>query len=1041
MQLCGESSVGVDSVIFPEPMFSNKEWSNMNHLSRKILLAAVTAAALSPAGAEELSLSRFPVQKFKIDGSFDDKVWNEAASMPSFRLCNFGKEKVAPSVPRNNTSFRAYYDQDALCFAFSLKDSKPDKIIPGLPKGQTDNVPIASGSDVLEIFISSPCQEDVYYHLRVVPSGAVNSAKYHFNREEKRGYQIGSWNPGPWEAATRQDAEGWHAEIRIPFQFFSEPGIYSGTPLPGSSMRMNFCRYSSTSGEYSQWADTEGLFHKPDKFGTVRFKSYKFGEIALSDVRTPKTFRFGANKVSMTLKSFSARNLATNDTAVVSVRLTEEETDQKKRSEIRSKKNFAPDARTSTIFKKEVKILPGESLGLDFEFDMKEGGPKRLDFIVDWLRMKHSVHTGAIRTEVYPLDEKTVAFRKVLEEALKKLDEADRQKIQGTGALRQQTEKASVQLAYASDQKLSFDERVEACRKTESILESLAVSISNMLEPATWCAKNLQKSPSFCVGTISQTEKVFRDGAFGGKLSNSASLNLAGNEYESIQFVILYLNGNAGRITFRATDFKSEDGGVIRASDCWFDRIGYFNLGDTGRGTRVGAWPDVLFPASEVLQGKYSVQPILFTVKSAKDQKPGLYTGTVTFSNGKDDFPIQLTLRIYPFSLPDTPALRMDIWFWQLRPICFFKDKNPVSLELYEKFLKLLGKYKLAGAPQNDVVAGLLRIRIGDDGKYKFDFSLLKQYYDLSLKYGANVITMPIGGLVNMKHGGKILLDKNNQLRNFKPENEAEWNDQLLEAFLRFFRENGYMKYAVVRIGDEPWGAKAQEAIRESVARLRKFDTEVPVVTAGTVRKNMNLDGSVNIWCPQFLQFVPADYKDMKKDERLWFYQCLYKKGFPMYQIDRPAIEPRNHRSDLLAAGAEGFLYWTSTAWDTDAIREWKLKNDRWVSENWKFVWKDMPGDGAFVFPSPEGPVATLRANSIREGVDDYEYMAILRKSLKEAEARGKVSPALKAKAEAMLKIPDSIVSAPYKWTTSPEELDNFREKVAEMIIQLMKEK
>ncbi len=170
----------------------------MNHLSRKVFLAAVTAAVLSPVAAEELSLSRFSAQKFKLDGNFDDKIWGEAASIPSFRLCNFGKEKEAPSIPRNNTSFRAYYDQDALCFAFSLKDSRPEKIIPGLPKGQTDNVPIASGSDVLEMFISSPCQECLLPFAGCSLRGC-QLCKNTISTGRKTGIPDRQLNPGPWE--------------------------------------------------------------------------------------------------------------------------------------------------------------------------------------------------------------------------------------------------------------------------------------------------------------------------------------------------------------------------------------------------------------------------------------------------------------------------------------------------------------------------------------------------------------------------------------------------------------------------------------------------------------------------------------------------------------------------------------------------------------------------------------------------------------------------------------------------------------------------
>ena len=66
----------------------------------------------------------------------------------------------------------------------------------------------------------------------------------------------------------------------------------------------------------------------------------------------------------------------------------------------------------------------------------------------------------------------------------------------------------------------------------------------------------------------------------------------------------------------------------------------------------------------------------------------------------------------------------------------------------------------------------------------------------------------------------------------------------------------GYWPRAVLQVGEEPWSEKQQRAIRETVANMKARYGEIPpVVTAGAVRGKTNLDGSVDIWCPQ----VPQD--------------------------------------------------------------------------------------------------------------------------------------------------------------------------------------
>ena len=225
------------------------------------------------------------------------------------------------------------------------------------------------------------------------------------------------------------------------------------------------------------------------------------------------------------------------------------------------------------------------------------------------------------------------------------------------------------------------------------------------------------------------------------------------------------------------------------------------------------------------------------------------------------------------------------------------------------------------------------------------------------------------------------------------------------------------------------------------MSRFRKLEKELPpVISAGAVRNRSNLNGYITVWCPQFPQFNPADYKNMPDNEKLYFYQCLYKPDFPMFMIDRPGIEPRISSLVCWKYQAKGFLYWASEQWIAGhpSLPENRKKlANRWIHEEWGFPFQNAPGDACFIYPTKDGVIASLRAQYIRDGVEDYEYLAILKHYRDAALKKGKLNADLRRRVEALLRIPDHIVKATNVWTRSVSELSDFRNDVAEHIIML----
>ena len=99
-------------------------------------------------------------------------------------------------------------------------------------------------------------------------------------------------------------------------------------------------------------------------------------------------------------------------------------------------------------------------------------------------------------------------------------------------------------------------------------------------------------------------------------------------------------------------------------------------------------------------------------------------------------------------------------------------------------------------------------------------------------------------------------------------------------------------------------------------------------------------------------------------------------------------------------------------------------------------------GDGRFLYPpraaaqpSPvpvlDGPVDSFRIEMLRDGIEDYEYFAMLKRLLVE---RRNLPSALRDKAAALLKVPSSVYSSMTEFTKDPEPMEKHREKLARAI-------
>jgi len=86
-----------------------------------------------------------------------------------------------------------------------------------------------------------------------------------------------------------------------------------------------------------------------------------------------------------------------------------------------------------------------------------------------------------------------------------------------------------------------------------------------------------------------------------------------------------------------------------------------------------------------------------------------------------------------------------------------------------------------------------------------------------------------------------------------------------------------------------------------------------------------------------------------------------------------------------------------------------------------------------------DGPVDSIRWEMLRDGIEDYEYFAILRRML--AEGGGKLSAPDRAAYRALLTVPKSVTSDRTTFTKTPAPIEARRHEIAKAIEKLSKKK
>jgi hypothetical protein len=426
-------------------------------------------------------------------------------------------------------------------------------------------------------------------------------------------------------------------------------------------------------------------------------------------------------------------------------------------------------------------------------------------------------------------------------------------------------------------------------------------------------------------------------------------LYAARGEYEAFQIAVRAPTSGLTLQSAAASDLTNGAGGSLSGSNITLYREHYVQVTTSSpdrhgsnRSLGPGWYPDALIPfvnpntGAPLTGGAYQAAPytvdpagtlaIWVDVWVAPGTSPGDYAGLVTLSTDQGNLSVPWTLTVWNFTLPLKSTLRSA-----------FLYGNTSSLSEDEE---------------------LLRNRIEPLREPSWEQSTLIS------SFGLGDVALPFWSGADTNNCTMSAAPSANQIQASVASQTAGLSPYI---------------YSADEIGNCPslfptmqqW---AQNVHQAGISNLVVIPPTPALYDDGTGTGR----SAVDIWVVLPMQYNAASIAQVEaKGNEVWSYNALVQDGYsPKWLIDYDPIDYRIQAGFLSQSqGLTGVLYWRVDQWSPDPWNN--------VNNAGQFGSGNYPGEGLLVYPGQDvglsGVVPSMRLKQLRDGIEDYEYVAILK--------------------------------------------------------------
>lgn len=473
------------------------------------------------------------------------------------------------------------------------------------------------------------------------------------------------------------------------------------------------------------------------------------------------------------------------------------------------------------------------------------------------------------------------------------------------------------------------------------------------------------------------------------------SLVMAKGEYESDQ-IIITPNVDIPYYNVEVSDLVNETGDAKIPKDkisVYHERYIPVSVNSEKTGVPLGMYPDALVPMSAIVKYEENKikanenQGVYITFETTTDQAAGTYTGTVTldFESYKKNVPVTVTVVDVAVS-EETHSKSSFLTRWS-----FEHGELDTSQEKVDAYNDALIKYRLA--PEYLV----LERETSEEG--------IESYVEKSIEYllDPRLSCINLLGGSNSKYGYSALDEDVLATTLYKyVEKSYEYNFNFISKLIYY---NATIDEAVVLgLPDEQvlLNGKLFNQTVKKVADKVEADTSVTSPLKDEIVESIrNLphvctfayeerfadyegDSYINTFCP-FYNLMDTEeqralYCQDEKQPEMWWYGCNNPKyPYTSYHVDiANTLPPRLLGWMQAEYNIVGNLYW--------AVNNYGILDDYFATDAHRGSGVEM--EGLLFYPGGQyglvEPIASLRLESIRDGLEEYEIIYAMKAKLKE---------------------------------------------------------
>ncbi len=541
------------------------------------------------------------------------------------------------------------------------------------------------------------------------------------------------------------------------------------------------------------------------------------------------------------------------------------------------------------------------------------------------------------------------------------------------------------------------------------------------------------------VWTVTQTRRVLREDS--AEKTLAVRLACARNEWRGFQ-VLIRADVAVRGVRVEPGDLVGPGGAVLKSSQSRLWRQHQFHLAEASHRNdafRPGWYPDALIPASHPLTGKplsgARLVAMPFDLPANETHgfwvdlyvpagtKPGEYRGICRVRSAEgQSVEIPVTLTVWDFDLPQTPTMQTSLGspahhlrgYYQKRakagkdkPLA---DEDPVFLQVSQ----MLSEHRIDATPNLSLAP-----KAQPDGTFRIPSEQIRALREFVDRFHVSAVMTP--------HPNQAVKD---------PETERDRLRAWLAAWDRAAAEldrPNVLFYTYLL--DEPNDKEAYQYVQKWGRAVRQFKSALKVlVVEQTLTQDRawgDLNGAIDIWCPLFCLHDEATAAQRRAlGETIWTYTALCQGGekSPWWQTDFPLLHYRVPAWIAWRYRMRGLLYWGGMSF-------WDHVDDPWTDPKTYNLRKQgkgpiFNGEGSLVYPGRavgyDGIAPSLRLKALRDSIEDYEYLAILERLGRAADAEKIVLP---------------LAESFFRWNPDPGAYDEARAKLAAMIVAAQRPK